>query len=213
MKPTVFLALFGWPVAALFLFLLMRPRRAVIASVILAWLFLPVAGYKLAGIPAYTKTTAAGLAALLGVIAFDSRRLTSFRPTWIDLPMGIWCICPFFASLSNDLGIHDGFTSAFYQSITWGVPYLLGRIYLSDLIGMHDLAFGIFIGGLLYVPLCLLEIRLSPQLHTWVYGFFPHDSFEQTLKVPCHALYSDGVEQIARILPGRLQTLRGLTYR
>ncbi|HEV3027565.1 MAG TPA: O-antigen ligase domain-containing protein, partial [Planctomycetota bacterium] len=87
-----------------------------------------------------------------------------------------------FSSLSNDLGFYDGFTTMFYQSITWGVPYLLGRIYLSELIGMRDLAIGIFMGGLLYVPLCLLEVRLSPQLHTWIYGFFPHDSFDQSLR-------------------------------
>ena len=29
---------------------------------------------------------------------------------------------------------------------------------------------GIAIGGLIYVPLCLLEIRLSPVLEIWVYG-------------------------------------------
>ena len=30
-----------------------------------------------------------------------------------------------------------------------------------------------------------------------------HDAFEQTLEMPRHALYGGGIEQIARILPGR----------
>src|SRR5579859_1958486 len=182
MKPTVYRALFGWPVATLCLFLVLRPRKAVLASVILAWLLLPVAGFKLPGVPAYTKITATVLGPLLGALLFDFRRLMSFRPVWADLPMGLWCLCPLFSSLSNDLGWSDGFSSMFYQSMTWGVPYFLGRVYLSELIGMHDLAIGIFLGGLLYVPLCLLEVRLSPQLHTWVYGFFQHEAFDQTLR-------------------------------
>jgi hypothetical protein len=181
MNPTASLMLFGWPVAALLLFMVMRPRRAVIATILLAWLFLPIAWYKLPGLPAYTKMIAAILSALLGVAVFDTRRLLAFRPGWADLPMGLWCISPLFSSLSNDLGIHDGFTSLFYQTFTFGVPYLLGRIYLTDLLGMYELAMGIFLGGLIYMPLCLLEIRLSPQLHTWVYGFHQH-VFEQSLR-------------------------------
>ena len=33
------------------------------------------------------------------------------------------------------------------------------------------IAVGIFIGGLVYAPLCLIEMRLSPQLHRWIYGY------------------------------------------
>jgi len=35
---------------------------------------------------------------------------------------------------------------------------------------------------LVYSLPMLLEIRLSPQLHTWVYGVFPHDSFSQMIR-------------------------------
>ena len=181
MKPTVPLLLFGWPVLALLLFLVMRPRRAVLATFILAVLFLPVAGYKVAGLPAYTKITATCLSAFMGVLLFDTRQLLAFRPAWPDLPMAIWCVCPFFSSVTNGLGLHDGFTSVFYQTVTWGIPYVLGRIYLKDLLGMYELALAIFIGGLIYMPLCLLEVRISPQLHTWVYGYHQH-SFDQTLR-------------------------------
>lgn len=36
--------------------------------------------------------------------------------------------------------------------------------------------------GLLYAPLLLIEIRLSPQLHMWIYGFHAHDSFDQSMR-------------------------------
>lgn len=181
MKPTVPLLLFGWPLVALLFFVVMRPRRAVIATILLAVMFLPIAGYKIAGLPAYTKMTATSLAALFGVALFDTRRLLAFRARWADLPMAIWCICPVFSSVTNDLGIHDGFTSVFYQTFTWGVPYFLGRIYLTTLVGMYEMAVAVFLGGLIYLPLCLLEIRLSPQLHTWVYGFHQH-TFGQSFR-------------------------------
>ena len=90
MKPTVSLLLFGWPVVALLLFLVMRPRRAVIATVVLAVMFLPIAGFKTSGLPAYTKLMATSLSALLGVALFDIRRLLAFRPGWADLPMALW---------------------------------------------------------------------------------------------------------------------------
>ena len=69
----------------------------------------------------------------------------------------------------------------FYQVLDWGLPYLFGRLYFSNLRSMWVLAVGIFLGGLVYVPFCLFEIRMSPQLHTWFYGFHQH-SFNQSFR-------------------------------
>lgn len=90
MRTTVLAALFGWPIVSLLLFASMRPRRALLASVILGWMFLPVASYKNAsGVPEYTRIKAACLGSLLGIAFFDFRRLLSFRPGWMDLPMAV----------------------------------------------------------------------------------------------------------------------------
>lgn len=178
----VSIALFGWIPAVLLLFAALPPRRAVIAAFLAAWLFLPMAGLKLSeGIPLYDKMSATCVGVLLGMLAFDVRRLTSFRAGWIDLPMLIWCLCPLASSLSNDLGPYDGASAVFRQVLAWGLPYLIGRVYFTDLVSLRELAVGLFLGGLLYVPLCLFEIRMSPQLHTWVYGYHQH-SFAQTIR-------------------------------
>jgi O-antigen ligase len=42
---------------------------------------------------------------------------------------------------------------------------------------------GIFIGGLIYVPLCLFESRFSPQLHRIVYGGLASADFSQTMRL------------------------------
>ena len=173
------IALFGWIPVVLMFFVLLPPRRAVITAFLLGWLFLPNAGYQFEGLPDYTKISATSTGVLLAAILFDPGRLLAFRPRLVDLPMVIWCICPVFSTISNEIGgtltnaLYGGATGALSQIFTWGLPYLIGRIYFSDLDGLRELAIGIFIGGLIYVPLCLYEIRMSPQLHLNLYGFHP----------------------------------------
>src|SRR5439155_4731685 len=175
------LTLFGWIPFVLALFALYPPRRAVIMAFLAAWLFLPMAGYKVPGLPDYTKMSATALGVLMGAAIFDTDRLLAFRPRWIDIPMILWCVSPFISSYLNQLGIYDGCAEIAKQLIIWGLPYVIGRVYFSDLEGIRELAIGIFIGGLSYVPLCWFEVRMSPQLHVWVYGFRQH-SFAQNMR-------------------------------
>lgn len=165
------IAMFGWIPVVMLLFVLLPPRRAVIAAFIGGWLFLPWKGYPIEGFIDYTKMTVVCLSALLGVAAFDTTRLVSFRPRWFDLPMVAWCLCPAASAIANGFGPYGALNQSLYQTITWGIPYLLGRVYFSDSEGLRELSIGIFIGGLIYVPLCLYEIRMSPQLNRMVYGY------------------------------------------
>ncbi len=89
----------------LVLFAVMPPRRAVIASFVGAWLFLPLVGYALPGLPDYTKMSATCYGVLLGMLLFDGARLFQFRPSWIDLPIVVWCLVPLASSISNGLGV------------------------------------------------------------------------------------------------------------
>lgn len=169
------LTLFGWIPVVILLFTILPPRRAVLAAFIGAWLFLPVAGYMLPGFPNYTKTTATSFGVLLGVMLMDGGRLATLRPVLTDLLAAGWCFVPVMSSLTNGLGLYDGLSASFEHVMVWGVPYLIGRAYFTDLASLRELAIAMFIGGMLYVPLCLIEVRMSPQLHMWVYGFHAHD--------------------------------------
>ena len=173
--------LFGWIPFVILLFVLLPPRRAVIAAFLLAWLFLPMAGYGVPGLPDYTKMSATTFGVLIGAALFDTDRLLSWRPRWVDIPMFIWCTSPLVSSYVNGLGIYDGASEIVRQFITWGLPYLIGRVYFNDLESLRDLAIGIFIGGVIYLPLCWFEVRFSPQLHKWIYGFRQH-SFHQNMR-------------------------------
>jgi len=173
------IAMFGWIPLVLVLFVLMRPRRAVIAAYLIAWLFLPMAIFRLPGLPDYSKVSATTVGVLLGVMLFDMGRLLSFRPRWFDLPMLVWCLCPFMSSLLNGQGAYDGVSAVATHVVVWGLPYLTGRVYFSDQEGLKDLAVGIFLGGLIYIPFCAYEMRFSPQLHNLFYGYHQH-AFNQT---------------------------------
>lgn len=178
---TVPIVMFLWIPVVLYLFSRFPARKAVIVSFLGAWLFLPQASLTLPSIPDYDKISATCYGILLATFIFDVGRFRTFKFGWVDVPMAIWCFCPFISSMTNDLGPYDGFSTLLDQTMSWGVPYFLGRIYFNTLDGLRQLAMGIFIGGLVYVPLCLIEVRISPQLHRIVYGDFPH-SFAQTIR-------------------------------
>jgi tetratricopeptide (TPR) repeat protein len=173
MTSLIAITLYGWIPFTLLIFAVMPPRRAVVTVYILGWLFLPHAGFAIDGLPNYTKLSATTLGVLLGTVLFCGKELSALRPRWVDLPMAVWTLCPIASSLSNDLGLYNGLSHAFSNIVMWGVPYLTGRVHFTRLEHARELAVGIVLGGLVYVPLCLWELKMSPQLHTQLYGFSP----------------------------------------
>ena len=175
MSPQAQLTMLAWLPIVFYLFKIYAPRQAVIVSFIGGLLFLPEkAGFRLPLIPDYQGMVATCYGIVLAILVYDFERIKEFKLAWIDLPMLIWCICPVFSSISNDLGVYDGVNEAITQSVTWGLPYFLGRFYLNNLDAQRELALNIIKGGLLYVPLCLYESRMSPQIHKIFYGYYPH---------------------------------------
>lgn len=180
------LVLLAWIPTVIYMFVLMKPRRAVMAAFIIGWLFLPVAIhgedqsalFKLKGIPNLEKGTVTSLVVLASVLVVDRKRLFSFRPHWLDIPIFLFLIAPLVSSLhnaepNNQLGLYDGLSEMFGQFVIWGLPYIIGRVYFNDVESLRELAIGVFLGGLIYIPICWWEIRMSPTLHGNLYGYFP----------------------------------------
>lgn len=181
MTQLVPLVMFGWIPLVLGMFVALPTRIAVAAAFVIAWLFLPNASYSFQGFPDYTKISATTAGVLIATILFDPRRLMTYRFHWIDIPIIVWCVAPFMSSVTNGLGAYDGASAVLNAVIAWGLPYFLGRVYFSDLAGAKILCSAILIGGLIYIPLCLYEVRMSPQLHRMVYGYHQHH-FIQTMR-------------------------------
>ncbi len=167
-----YIAMFGWPfVVVPALFLVLPTRFAVFVSVVFGWLFLPFGRVHLAGPIDLSKYGACTLTVLALVILFDSARLTRYRFHWVDLPIVLWVLASPISSMTNGLGVPDALSGIFHQSVVWGIPYLLGRLYVTDGASLRELALVIVLAGCAYVPFVLWEARMSPRLHEQLYGF------------------------------------------
>ena len=63
------------------------------------------------------------------------------------------------SAVTNGLGAWDGMSAVLEQFTLFGIPYYIGRVYFNDWEGFRELGVAIFLGGVIYVPLCLFEIR------------------------------------------------------
>lgn len=170
MQQFAIFTLIVWVPITIGLFTVVPPRKAAVASLIGAWLILPPLTIPLPGIPDYSKFTATTFGILIGTLLFDVTRLLAFRPRWFDVPMLVWCTCPFAASISNGDGAYDGISQCLVNVFMWGLPYFIGRLYFGDLDGLRVLSLGMIAGGVAYILPCLWEIKMSPQLMRQVYG-------------------------------------------
>lgn len=179
MQALVPIVLIAFPLVVVMLRVVLPPGRAALASTVLAWLFLPVATIDIPGMPNYGKPTALAIGLLVVLAFFDCGRVMALRPKPADWCVAAWCIGPMFTALDNGLGFKNGLAPCVDHFMALGVPYLAGRAYFGDAPGVRAVALAIVVAGLVYVPLCLIEVRLSPQLHRWVYGYHHHE-FGQT---------------------------------
>ena len=166
-----FFALVLWLPVVYYLFEKYPLQKAIVFSFVTAWLFLPPTQIPLPGFPDWSKTTATSVSVSLCCFLKQSSRMLNFRPKWYDLPVIVYCGCPFISSVTNGLGPYDGLSAALEEVVRWGIPYLIGRIYLGDASGVRQLSMALAVGGMVYVPFCLYELRMSPQLKSQIYGF------------------------------------------
>jgi hypothetical protein len=189
-----YIALALWPVATIVLFATMPPTRALIWSVLGAYLLLPVkVSYEIPLIPTLDKTSIANLSILLCCFLFVREKwLGVFGHRWLITLMLLFILSPFLTAMGNGYSLqfadrfipamtmYDAFAAATVNFITL-IPFIVGYGLLRTEKRHMELLSILMVAVLAYSLLMLIEIRLSPQLHRWVYGFFPH-SFGQQMR-------------------------------
>ncbi len=165
--------LLSWPIAMILLGTVLPTRKVVLISIIGGNLFLPATGIAISGLPDYTKLVSAGLGALLTLLVFSSSTLFSWRPRWIDLFFLGFLFAPVLSSLLNGLGPYDALSTLANRVLEWGTAYWIGRSLFNSLSALRDTAVAIVLSGILYAPLCIYEIIMSPKLSVQIYGFRP----------------------------------------
>ena len=182
------LALFAWIPISLYFFRRYPIRKALLINFLGGWAVLPSAHYALSSDPFpywiigvslpsnyfLTKATITAVAGLLGTLLYNRRFCRRFELSFWDLPMVIWCVVPLLTGVANPQNLGQGIRGAIYQSLAWGVPYFLGRLYFSDTDSLRLAAEAFVIAGLAYIPICLVEIFTGPQLYALIYGYQPY---------------------------------------
>jgi hypothetical protein len=183
-----FIALVAWIPISLIVFWRYPSRIAILVNFLGGWAVLPGANFPPSSDPfpywilgvclptdyLITKATIVGFAGLLGVLAFDFPSLHRFRPTWIDLPMAVWCLVPLLSAATHPATMQQGLFGCVYQTLAWGGPWLLGRIYFAETASLLLATQAALVAALLYVPICLLEFLKGPHLYALLYGYEPY---------------------------------------
>lgn len=188
-----YLVLFASPLAVVVLFRALTIERALAWTIIGGHLLLPSATMiKFPMLPPIDRSLVPAVTALMLCLLMAPKQAASLevlprvgRQILFGLLLLV-IVTPVLTVMTNTEPIIDGrtFLPGLRLYDAWGLisqilvallPFWLGLRYLNTASGHRALLEAFAIGGLVYTIPALIEVRLSPQLHTWVYGFFPSD--------------------------------------
>lgn len=166
-------------------------NRAVICSGLVGFLLLPTnVAIELAGLPDLSKSSAV----CIGIIAtyFNHRRSgpVGALPRTSVVLIAVLVVSNVVTALTNGdpfykpdaslpgLTMHDAFGMTFQNVLTISTVVIGARV-LSEQKDHREMLLLFGAAMLAYSLPTLLEIRLSPQLHNWIYGFYPADFGQQ----------------------------------
>lgn len=202
------LALLTWPIFAVIIFAVLRVDLAIIWAVLIPYMYLPEAfSIRLSGLPDINKPMIMSLGLLLSFVIFarsaknaavteqvkvQTERTNPLFRVLVMICVMIVVIAPVLTVLNNREVLVYGprVLSALQGQDAIGVvvnsafvltPYFFARRYLATPQMHTELLVALAISGIMYSFLMLVEIRLSPQLHNWVYGYHQH-SFSQHIR-------------------------------
>lgn len=200
-----YIMLLAWPLVCVGLFRVMSPQRAVIWSILGGYLVLPpLAEFDLPLVPNMDKFSIASISAFACAVFLLKDRVPLWPKVWtgrilmLGLVLGVIPTVltngePMIFQIMTDsepivfetgrlpgLRLID-IASLLSTQLIMLLPFLLGRYYFTTQSGLRELLFALMVAGVIYSVPALFEVRFSPQINVWVYGFFQH-SFEQMVR-------------------------------
>lgn len=185
-------ALLVWPLVAIWLFARLPFERAIIWSVVGSYLFLPSSfAIDLPGLPPMDKQSLPNLMLLVIVPFLAPRRFRILPPgrlakallglLVVGAVLTVWTNTD--SILAGDrvlrgLAPYDALSHSGRQLLLI-VPFLVAAQYLASAEAHREILKVFLVAGLAYSLLMLFEVRMSPQLHRLVYGYFPHSFAQQ----------------------------------
>jgi hypothetical protein len=141
-------------------------------------------------LPPLDKDSITGLATLLLCWMYGGNVPQPRRSMALYFFAAALVISPLLSSINNSYELQTGGKSVqgFYpftalkfagRNMLMLVPMYIGSRFLATDNGRAALLKAIPTALLFYSPAMLFEVRMSPQLHRWVYGYFPHSFVQQ----------------------------------
>lgn len=195
MQSLATLVLCSWPLVTLALFASLGREKGLIWSVVIGFLFLPEGmELSLPALPDYEKATAVPYSLLIAAAIMSKKRswlqdeilwnnrfmIVAFSFLVFIMAVGAYgTVNTNGGSLVNGEMIRKGMTSADLRQMILSpilamVPFFLACFWLRTARSHVEVLRVIMIGGLIYALPTLYEWRMSPQLNSIVYGYFPH---------------------------------------
>jgi hypothetical protein len=180
-------ALLSWPLASLYLYLTRSLQTATIWTILAAQCLLPVGAFiKIEMIPTFDKTSVPNLCIFFGCLA-ARRSLQIFRRFGLtEILIVMYLLGPILTSRNNGdsiiigdsilpgVGLYDALSAVEFGFIQL-IPFFVGRQFLGHADSNREIFRALVIAGLVYSIPMLFEIRFSPQLHYWIYGYSPSE--------------------------------------
>lgn len=175
-------ALIGYiPLAAI----IMAGRNNALAfslAYLIGLMFLPSGlEFEIPGVPDLTKENVPGLGILIGTVLFHPRIFDRFRLSKLDFLFVFGMLAAFITAYINGFGVRYGVSQMLDVLMSFALPIVLARIHLGTPASIKTFMITLVLLSCIYVPMSLLEFRMSPQIHTWVYGYFQH-VFQQHMR-------------------------------
>ena len=189
------LALALYPLFGLMLFGVTRASVATTLTLMVAEMTLPPQfNIDFPLIPPFDKATVPTLTVMAGTLLFAFRQLRRSRPfRGVELFLLLLIIARFITTRTNGDPIHhtkvtlsgeslmDFLSDTQLVLILYWIPFFLGRTLFRSSRDLVSLARVMAIGAAIYTLPILVEIRLSPQICSWIYGYGAQD-FGQTIR-------------------------------
>lgn len=183
-----YLALLAWPLVTLVLFRKLPRERALIWAILGGYLLLPqLVAFDFPLIPPLDKTAIASLSAYLACVLVLGVRVPLLPENGLARVLVLILFAsPMASALTNGdpmifaqsfvpgVGFHEGLSSMIGRFLEL-LPFFLARQLLATELALREILLALVVAGLAYSIPMLVEIRLSPMLNIWIYGYFQHD--------------------------------------
>jgi hypothetical protein len=187
--PFASLVLLAWVPFTLVMCSRLPAPLAVSISIVGAGALLPNAlAFDFPGVPPLDRDAIAAIASFAGCVLMHPRYMRARPPgSGIEVFTIAIALAAFCTALTNrdpvhlssirmpPLSLYDGISMTAAAVITFGIPLYLGRALFRTPRDLAVLLGVLAIGGLMYSVPVLWEIRMSPGLHEFVYGFKAED--------------------------------------